>query len=723
MQKRLLPLLAVIVVAAATLLYINRGNVETLADDTIIEGDYTIEANNKIVVSNGSTLRINGDLTVQGELSCENGPLTVIVEGDTIIEKTLSCDRGEELTKEDSTAGISLVAKGGLDIGENAEIVSNSHIQIVDAEKDLAKTTEEFEKLYEEAGEDSGDGIRVGPFITKEQSEKEVSYSPAGKSPFSKLFSIPTAYAGRTVRIRGRLVVNTPPRGVKLIVILSLPNISGINIQNFDLTGPDGNDGRDDIQKKKCRAEGEDGQNAMRFLARAPNMTINNFTLRLGSGGDGGDAETKKECDPGVAEGGAGGKSGNFKIIGSKSFNITGAFIIHPGRAGNGGSATAHGKDGKAVGEDGGKAIATGGDAEDNEKAIRARGTIAGTNLIQIGSMYGGHGGKAIALPGNGYDGKGCRSKGGDGGEAEATAGNGGNALIHLAGGGAGRTFNAEDIGGNGEDAEGRGGKGAKGGDCNPKDAGGDGGKGGDAMIIPGGGGTGGTSNGNNGNVVDETGGDGGDGGAGCPPGGGGLGGFGNPLGQPGKPGKNICPPPPAGAAPAVGVNVPAPALQPPVQPPVVIVPIVNDQPQDDGGDNGGTVPEDQGDEGEGEVEIIVEPVEDTPPPVMMLNPESWIFEHQIGGSPCPQPIGTVVINSEGTGASGWRLTSGMPMWLETTPAGSVPGEALLNFSCILEEYTTQTLNTILNFQLVNEAGELVGEPASVDVTGYISGE
>ena len=48
----------------------------------------------------------------------------------------------------------------------------------------------------------------------------------------------------------------------------------------------------------------------MRFLAQAPILTVNNFTLNLGSGGNGGKAETKKDCDPGVAEGGQGGKAG-----------------------------------------------------------------------------------------------------------------------------------------------------------------------------------------------------------------------------------------------------------------------------------------------------------------------------------------------------------------------------------------------------------------------------
>lgn len=117
-------------------------------------------------------------------------------------------------------------------------------------------------------------------------------------------------------------------------------------------------------------------------------------------------------------------------------------------KGGSGGSAEAYGKDGDAT-KDGADAIATGGDAKDNEKAVRAVGNITGQANIFLGSMEGGSGGSSLAVPGSGGDGKDCKSKkGGSGGDGTAKGGKGGSALISLKGGGAQRIKDAKDIGG-----------------------------------------------------------------------------------------------------------------------------------------------------------------------------------------------------------------------------------------------------------------------------------
>jgi hypothetical protein len=153
--------------------------------------------------------------------------------------------------------------------------------------------------------------------------------------------------------------------------------------------------------------------------------------------------------------------------------------------------------------------------------------------------MFGGAGGDATANGGTGGDGEGCGKSGGAGGKATATAGKGGNARVNLIGG-ALRTSDFKDQGGDGGDASSAAGKGGNGGNCDPKGPGGSGGKGGDAKATAGTGGKS-TTNGTDGTKKDEAGGNGGNGGDGCKAGKGGKGGNGDPKGTDGKDGKDNC--------------------------------------------------------------------------------------------------------------------------------------------------------------------------------------
>lgn len=538
-QKKLVLGAVVILLILVGLWWQRSVNTEVLAQDTTVDGDFRVEAGKRLAFEKGTVLTVKGNLDIAGK-----------IEGDEM--------------------GVAIVA-GSVSMGRDAKINSEGNVQIVQSWEFLATTDEEVNKLYEEAGNASGTGIRVGPLSSdgeevsradsdsKTQSPKTASVSAKSSHNFSL---IPKARAQGLppIVISGKVVVATPPAGVRRIVVFYFPDNGNIEIKDFELEGPDGRDGQSS-KGESCNAKGADGEDAFRFMAIADNLTVNNFTLKLGSGGRGGDAETTKDCDPGVATSGRGGKSGNFKMIAAQGFQITGSFVVVPGRGGNGGEATAYGKDGQGPGEKGGDATATGGRGADNKKALSIAGTVAGVANVQFASSYGGDGGDATADPGKGGDGKGCSSNGGPGGKGTATAGRGGDASLTVAGG-ASRTPEAEDRGGDGGDANSHGGYGGVGGSCGPDGPGGNGGNGGDAKSKLGKGGIGKTSNGNDGVVSDETGGNGGNGGDGCPEGQGGKGGAGNPPGKDGVPGKNLC------VSPKTDTGTMTTPPQPPVTPP-----------------------------------------------------------------------------------------------------------------------------------------------------------
>lgn len=682
MNKKLLYLVIIVVLLViASFWYMYNRATSTIDIDLTVEGNYIVGPDERVAVKNGSIMTISGDLIVNGEIFCQDGPLNFVVAGKAEINGKLTCDRGEELPEGDIGSGISLVVAGDFDMTDNAEISSNGHIQLVDQVENLVSSAEEIQNIYEEIANDSGEGQRVGPFIYGQASPEGESESLSLNSISDWLSSfnlIKAAQAldGRNIRIAGRLVVPTPPAGVNQIVVVRFPNASTMTIDGFELTGPDGRDGRNDVNEK-CNARGRDGQNAFRFLARAPNLVVDGFTLNLGSGGDGGRAVTKRDCDPkGTAKGGEGGKAGNFKMIGARDFEIRGAFTIYPGQSGSGGEAIAYGKD-NGTDKKGGDATANGGDAEDNRKAVRLSGTVSGMENIWFGPMVGGNGGNASAFPGSGGNGVGAGDPGGNGGIGIATGGDGGDARIVLSGRGAVRTPGAEDVGGNGGDVETRGGRGGNGGVGDAKNPGGNGGNGGNTTVTPGSGGIGGDRNGNDGRIIAEPGGDGGDGGAGCPPGLGGQGGRSNPIGQDGADGEDLCLPP---------------------------------EEDNGGGVTTGVTPDPT--EPEGETGSIT------------VSPGGVNFEHQIGGSPCPQPIGSINLAKTGsTSANNWKITGQVPAWLSILTSGTLPTSVSPSFTCVLSQYVTQTVSTSLNVQLTDASGQNIGSAQSLNITGYIIGE
>ncbi|HEV8679630.1 MAG TPA: hypothetical protein VGQ90_09670, partial [Stellaceae bacterium] len=164
-------------------------------------------------------------------------------------------------------------------------------------------------------------------------------------------------------------------------------------------------------------------------------------------------------------------------------------------------------------GATGAAAMATGGDGARNEKALFARGNVAGLANVSFGMVAGGDGGMATGSACDGGGGRAC-CNGGLGGQSTSRGGRGGDASLNLMGLPAAAASGV--FGGDGGAATATGGDGGDGGDCKFDDAG-DGGAGGMARATGGAGGSAAGSGiivlGGSGGAATSTAGDGGDGG------------------------------------------------------------------------------------------------------------------------------------------------------------------------------------------------------------------
>ncbi len=564
MVKLLAGVALIILILGGSFYFYPGGNETVYNADTVIDGPLTLAPSDTIVLLRGATLHVKGDLTVGGEIVCKGGALALTVDGALIVEGALRCAEGD----------IAAVVKGPVAFAKSADVTSEGSVQIVDDAAKLAQTDAEVEAIFNETGEDSGAGTRIGPMIEGGKVGSGISISSGASlanvpARFFGLVNVAEAQEARDkdgnvisgVVISGVWTIGTggaPPAGVdvqtpdkkikKIILNFDFGKDGNVALKNFHLVGPKGRSGESD-EGKSCNARGKDGEDAFRFRVQARNITLDEFRLELGDGGDGGSAETTKDCDPGVAKGGKGGEAGNFKMTAEGKIQIK-SFHIVPGRGGSGGSAIAHGKDGLPAcpGTKGGDATATGGDGGKNKKELAARGAVSGIGNVTIDAVVGGVGGDATANPGKGGNGVACKCNGGAGGKGTATAGTGGDASL------SGIAGTSE--GGDGGDADSRGGLGGNGGSCKVNEpTGGNGGKGGDAKSTFGKGGAAQTK-GTDGDVKDETGGNGGNGGDGCGPGNGGKGGAGKPPGKDGAKGKLVCTADEPKTAPDTGAGV-----------------------------------------------------------------------------------------------------------------------------------------------------------------------
>lgn len=674
----------------------------TFETDTLLEGNFSVPVGTKVVVKNGATLTVNGDLLVGGLLECDGGPLNLVVNGTFTVAKTLRCDRTETLPVGDLGLGISVVS-GNFDITKDAVVVSNGHVQLVHEAAKLAKTKEALDALYAEASKYRQEERHLGPLAPLDEIPdsavgKPVSVDPGSTSRSGWVGTIARALArpalaheepavdasgnpvANTVKVGGtwyvgtpgtapppNLSVPTPPKGVDKIIVNFDFGKDGVNLSDFELTGPDGRAGTD--AQGSCTVTGGKGEDALRLLVRADNIAINNLDLHLGSGGPGGKATTSKDCDPGVATGGEGGLAGNFKMVASGDFSITGAFNLFPGKGGAGGKGTAYGKNGDdgCGGLNGGDATATGGAGGDNNKLLTASGSISGTENISVREMVGGRGGDGEANSGTGGNGTGPGCAGGAGGKATALGGVGGNTTC--------AKFPC--TGGAGGDPTANPGAGGNGGAGSATEPGGNGGAGGDAAATPGKGGTGTTANGTDGSVKAETGGAGGAGGDGCGPGTGGAGGAGKPEGEKGKDGKNLC---------VVNQNV-----------------------------NSQTTPTNENANLNTNTATI-------PTPEVSISSNNLTFAHDIGTTACPTPIGTVRYTTKNLpeGASVDVDESTVPPWLTYTLGDALNAGTDFKFTCTLERYESQALTANVKIRVLDANDQVIKE-FTVTVQGTIT--
>jgi hypothetical protein len=658
--------------------------------DTEIEV-FDVSVGETVIFKDGATITVKGNATIDGELKCDNGPLSLVVEGDLRVNGQLKCERDNDLPDDDIGNGMLLVARGEVEFSENAVVQTNGHLQLVDSNDKLALDQAAIDSMYNSIAEDTGGGLRIGPMIPiplapgqsamrSGMPDNQIVYPGVYNDQNNLLTRFQNILAksaqaeaardidgdevDNAIKIGGLWVVGTPlesPPGVidiptppkKIKKIIVVYNFGGRNMQlaNLDIHGPNGRPGAN--ASGGCDVTGDNGDNAFRLNVIAPSITISRFDLHLGSGGDGGDAETDKDCDPGIAQGGNGGEAGNFKITGTNRFRITDYFGIFPGMGGFGGQATAYGRDGKdgKPAEDGGAATATGGQGADNKKGAKVTGSVGGLDNVTIAQIVAGYGGDAIATGGKGGNGVGCKVPGAKGGKATAQGGAGGEATSRT----------AESVGGDGGDVEVNGGKGGDGGDCDPSDDGGAGGVGGEAKATPGLGGTGKTTRGEDGTINSETGGDGGQGGDGCDPGKGGAGGDGVPPGAKGKDGKNLC----------ILVQDP---------------PLTDPPPEDDQTDP-------------------------DPGGVVALNtiPTELVKMHLIGDSPCPDPFTLSISGGDG---NSWTV-EGTSQWLTVPSSGSF-GPVSISFNCNITNFTSHDESTTLYF---NSGGESLALPVTVSVS------
>jgi hypothetical protein len=542
MRNKLVIVTLVLVALGAVYYFFFSGKPLVISTDMTISGNYIVGAGKTAMIRNGATLTVTGNVTIDGLLTCENGPVTIIVGGSFSSSGRVDCRRENE-----GETAIAIAAKR-FSFAHGSAVYSVGNIFLTGERSKLPKNADAIKQLYDEAAEDSGrgGGARLGPFVYAMPTENiasllrgvgialnESAYMDTRTLVAGTAFAAGSFDEGDGSVFSGTWEMNHA--GKRTLMSIDLGDDDTIDFSGLILKGADGKDGNGDTEKN-CHARGEDGGNGMRLRVSAKTISVEELTLELGNGGAGGNASTPAKCDDALARAGAGGTTGNLKFIAGESININ-RLSIMPGKGGEGGNASASSADGvngcpAGSGKD---ATAIGGAGGPNGKRLAATGAVTNVDRIEITRIIGGEGGEASAKAGKGGSGNACGCKGGRGGDATANAGHGGDASIGIP------RKTGEAHGGDGARVEAIGGEGGAGGSCADESAGGEGGIGGVGKATGGEGGRGTTANGTNGVVRNASGGKGGAGGDGCPAGKGGNGGTGAPLGRWGTDGMDLC--------------------------------------------------------------------------------------------------------------------------------------------------------------------------------------
>ncbi len=542
MNKKIWIGVVVVALIGVAFYLLQGGEKSVYTSDTTIRGNYAIASDKHIILKNSARLTVEGDMTVDGTLSCNGGFLSLVVLGKLKVNGKLFCTLDEHSNSAPPNMALTLIGKH-IEFSKEAEVAANGHVMIVSDVNDVLESEQSIERVWSETGEDTGDGARIGPFVASNPTRKIVtSGNDDGMTSDVEFILRGNWHIGDGAQLSSGLIAPSLPNNIPIDLFYVNTGARGaLRLVDLTFSGPLGSSGSDDLGAS-CKARGAPGAVGARFRAVAEHMYINNTSIHLGSGGNGGGAETASNCDSAEALGGNGGGAGNIKLTAATTIAVNDLNII-PGKGGNGGNARAIGKNGidACPGTGGTSANAVAGKGSDNRASLAVAGMVSSVDNIRVGRIDGGIGGRAYAQGGGGGAGTACGCKGGSGGNASAKAGDGGDTLVSLPHG------TAEAHGGDGGDATARAGAGGSGGKCADTSGvgsveqggvGGVGGKG-DASAGKGGGGT--TARGDDGKTVDRRGGVGGNGGDACAPGIGGQGGLGFPVGDNGHDGTALC--------------------------------------------------------------------------------------------------------------------------------------------------------------------------------------
>lgn len=542
MNKKIWIGVGVVVLVGIAFYLLHGGDKSIYTSDTTIRGNYSIAHDKHIVLKNNARLSVDGDMTVDGTLSCDSGSLSFVVLGKLTVNGRLQCVLEANSNSTPANMALRITAKH-IEFSKESEVAANGHVIIVSDANDALESEQSIERAFNETGEDTGEGARIGPFTPSNPTRKiTTSTGEAVEKADTEFILRGKWHIGDGAQLAGDLSAPTLANNIPFNLFYVNTGVRGaLRMDNLTFSLPLGSNGSDDLGSS-CKTKGAPGALGARFRAIAGHMSITNTSIHLASGGSGGNAETGSDCASAEAVGGDGGGAGNIKLTAATSIVVDDLNII-PGKGGNGGNARAIARNGidACPGSLGANATGVAGNGSDNRASLAVAGVVSSVNNIRVGRVDGGIGGRAFAQGGNGGNGNACGCAGGDGGNASAKAGDGGDTLVALPHG------TAEAHGGDGGDTTARAGSGGSGGNCadtsgvGKVEQGGTGGRGGKGNASAGKGGMGTTAKGDNGRTVDRRGGVGGSGGDACVAGQGGTGGIGFPVGDNGRAGIALC--------------------------------------------------------------------------------------------------------------------------------------------------------------------------------------
>src|SRR3989344_5861332 len=106
MKKTLFGLIILLLIGGAYYIY-NSGLDEGVvyASDTTLPGDTVINSGERITLKDGATLTVEGNLNINGDLECDNGPLNLVVLGSVSAGGQITC-QGE--------GGLNIIAQNNI---------------------------------------------------------------------------------------------------------------------------------------------------------------------------------------------------------------------------------------------------------------------------------------------------------------------------------------------------------------------------------------------------------------------------------------------------------------------------------------------------------------------------------------------------------------------------------------------------------------------------------